>query len=201
MLLVSGCKGNHFFRNAKTFSGKICIRLQKSCKNDAPAPPPRLHTVATAPPDGRRHSGARRRPGATPRQGQATGPVSGCRKARLARQRRPFCKPAPQVDGKTAVAQRVARQAEGRNNPRRQPASGPAGHRPTRCPRQHHPTPPSRPKMASHTRPQCIFCPKDLPVLHIYCNFVPQIQHHLIWNYNDSQLIARQARHYLRRAQ
>lgn len=102
---------------------------------------------------------------------------------------------------KTAVAQRVARQAEGRNNPRRQPASGPAGHRPTRCPRQHHPTPPSRPKMASHTRPQCIFCPKDLPVLHICCNFVPQIQHHLIWNNNDSQLIARQARHYLRRAQ
>ena len=198
MLLVSGCKGNHFFRNAKTFSGKICIRLQKSCKNDAPAPPQRLHTVAMTPPDGRRHSGARRRPGATPPPGHATGPVSGCRKARLARQRRPFCKPAPHAGGKTAVAQRVARQAEGRN---RQPASGPAGHRPTRCPRQHHPTPPSRPKMASHTRPQCIFCPKDLPVLHICCNFVPQIQHHLIWNYNDSQLIARQARHYLRRAQ
>ena len=196
MLLVSGCKGNHFFRNAKTFSGKICIRLQKSCKNDAPAPPPRLHTVATAQPDGRRHSGARRRPGATPPQGQATGPVSGCRKARLARQRRPFCKPAPHAGGKTAVAQRVARQSEGRNN-----HPPPARHRPTRCPRQHHPTPPSRPKMASHTRPQCIFCPKDLPVLHICCNFVPQIQHHLIWNYNDSQLIARQARHYLRRAQ
>ena len=49
MLLVSGCKGNHFFRNAKTFSRKICICLQKSCKNDAPAPPQRLLTVATAP--------------------------------------------------------------------------------------------------------------------------------------------------------
>lgn len=201
MLLVSGCKGNHFFRNAKTFSGKICIRLQKSCKSDAPAPPPRLHTVATAPPDGRRHSGARRRPGATPPQGHATGPVSGCRKARLARQRRPFCKPAPHAGGKTAVAQRVARQAEGRNNhppPARLRLRRPPAHAmPTATP----PDTPSRPKMASHTRPQCIFCPKDLPVLHICCNFVPQIQHHLIWNYNDSQLIARQARHYLRRAQ
>lgn len=77
-------------------------------------------------------------------------------------------------------------------------ASPPPAHAmPTATP----PDTPSRPKMASHTRPQCIFCPKDLPVLHICCNFVPQIQHHLIWNYNDSQLIARQARHYLRRAQ
>lgn len=201
MLLVSGCKGNHFFRNAKTFSRKICICLQKSCKNDAPAPPQRLLTVATAPPDGRRPGGARRRQGATPPQGHATGPVSGCRKARLARQRRPFCKSAPHAGGKQLWHNALRGRRKGATATRRQPASGPAGHRPTRCPRQHHPTPQSRPKMASHTRPQCIFCPKDLPVLHICCNFVPQIQHHLIWNYNDSQLIARQARHYLRRAQ
>lgn len=201
MLLVSGCKGNHFFRNAKTFSGKICIRLQKSCKNDAPAPPQRLLTVATAPPDGRRPGGARRRQGATPPQGHATGPVSGCRKARLSRQRRPFCKSAPHAGGKQLWHNALRGRRKGATATHRQPASGPAGHRPTRCPRQHHPTPQSRPKMASHTRPQCIFCPKDLPVLHICCNFVPQIQHNLIWNYNDSQLIARQARHYLRRAQ
>lgn len=200
MLLVSGCKGNHFFRNAKTFSGKICIRLQKSCKNDAPAAPQRQHTVATAPPNGRRHNGARRRPGATPPPGHATGPVSGCRKARLARQRRPFCKPPHTRAENSCGTTRCA--AGGRT----QQPTPPARLRPRRPPAHAMPTAtppdtPSHPKMASHTRPQCIFCPKDLPVLHICCNFVPQIQHHLIWNYNDSQLIARQARHYLRRAQ
>lgn len=201
MLLVSGCKGNHFFRNAKTFSGKICIRLQKSCKNDAPAPPQRLLTVATAPPDGRRPGGARRRQGATPPQCHATGPVSGCRKARLARQRRPFCKSAPHAGGKQLCTTRCA--AGGRAQ--QPPAASPPPAPPATGPRDAHGNttrhPRAAPKMASHTRPQCIFCPKDLPVLHICCNFVPQIQHHLIWNYNDSQLIARQARHYLRRAQ
>ena len=130
MLLVSGCKGNHFFRNAKTFSGKICIRLQKSCKSDAPAAPPRLHTVATAPPDGCRHSGARRRTGATPPPGHATGPVFRLPQGPFGTPAAAVLQARPTCGRKTAVAQRVARQAEGRNNhppsarlrPRRPPA-------------------------------------------------------------------------------
>lgn len=134
MLLVSGCKGNHFFRNAKTFSGKICIRLQKSCKNDAPAPPQRLLTVATAPSDGRRPGGARRRQGATPPQGHATGPVSGCRKARLARQRRPFCKSAPHAGGKQLWHNALRGRRKGATATRLRPRRPPAHAMPTATP-------------------------------------------------------------------
>lgn len=165
MLLVSGCKGNHFFRNAKTFSGKICIRLQKSCKNDAPAPPPRLHTVATAPPDGRRHSGARRRPGATPPPGHATGPVSGCRKARLARQRRPFCKPPHTRAENSCGTTRCAaggrtQQPPAASPPPAPPATGPrdAHGNTTRHPRAAPKWPRTRARNASFARKICQCC-------------------------------------------